>query len=256
MKEQSLSQQVHEVLDKYYFQPGHALWRILELRLLRQVTELYQTDNILDIGSGDGTYAQILFKKPIRVGIDIGDKEIERSRQCGMYHKVIKASASKLPFPDSIFEIVFSNCVFEHIPQQDLSITETVRVLKPGGLFVATVVSELMTPDIQLRKELNVVHTYSPQEWHRRLNKTGLKIEKESYYFSRSADDFYRSSLLKFNRPRHLNLFYLAYFFPTLFRKILVNKYYPRLLELCSQDNREVEKYKGYGYFFVARKVD
>jgi SAM-dependent methyltransferase len=42
-----------------------------------------------------------------------------------------------LPFPDSSFDVVVSNQVFEHIPHPPSVLPEIRRVLKPGGAFLA-----------------------------------------------------------------------------------------------------------------------
>jgi SAM-dependent methyltransferase len=48
-------------------------------------------------------------------------------------HKVEGA----LPFPDSSFDVVVSNQVFEHIPDPPSVLPEIVRVLRPRGIFLA-----------------------------------------------------------------------------------------------------------------------
>ena len=44
-----------------------------------------------------------------------------------------------LPFPDEVFEFVFSQAVLEHLPEPGLAVDDMVRVLKPGGVFYAEV---------------------------------------------------------------------------------------------------------------------
>lgn len=45
------------------------------------------------------------------------------------------ASVLALPFPDGVFDYVFSQAVLEHVTDPQLAVREMVRVLKPGGLF-------------------------------------------------------------------------------------------------------------------------
>jgi polysaccharide pyruvyl transferase WcaK-like protein/SAM-dependent methyltransferase len=47
-------------------------------------------------------------------------------------------SGSQLPFPVDTFDLVTSYSVLEHIPDKDTAIEETLRVLKPGGVFCLT----------------------------------------------------------------------------------------------------------------------
>src|SRR5262245_40540565 len=42
----------------------------------------------------------------------------------------------RIPFPDSYFDIVIANQVFEHIDELDRPLFEIHRVLKPGGVFL------------------------------------------------------------------------------------------------------------------------
>jgi ubiquinone/menaquinone biosynthesis C-methylase UbiE len=46
-----------------------------------------------------------------------------------------------LPFPDQTFDCVICSEVIEHIPREDITLTDMVRVLAPGGVLV------LGTPD-------------------------------------------------------------------------------------------------------------
>ena len=42
-----------------------------------------------------------------------------------------------VPYADNTFDIVFSNCVIEHITDARQFFGEVYRVLKPGGIFLA-----------------------------------------------------------------------------------------------------------------------
>jgi SAM-dependent methyltransferase len=43
-----------------------------------------------------------------------------------------------LTFPDSVFDLVLSNDVFEHVPDLDRSLRECARVLNPQGILIGT----------------------------------------------------------------------------------------------------------------------
>ena len=59
-----------------------------------------------------------------------------------VYRSVMFASATELPFADAAFNTVISNCVIEHIPDNDAVLSEICRVLRPGGVFATTLPSE------------------------------------------------------------------------------------------------------------------
>jgi SAM-dependent methyltransferase len=94
---------------------------------------------ILDVGCGDGIFANILFDEKIETGIDPLVYELERAGQTGMYEEVIEAFGDKIPKDDNQFATVFSNSVLEHIENLDPVLKDIHRVLKPGGYFYATI---------------------------------------------------------------------------------------------------------------------
>ena len=110
-----------------------------------------------------------------------------------------------MPFADSSFDVVFSNCVLEHIEELDAVLFHVRRVLKPGGRFAFTVPSEkfrdvLIIPRVlrrlgfaktasrylhHLDERLEIVRLLSMDEWNRRLAENGLRIRHELPYATR-----------------------------------------------------------------------
>lgn len=85
---------------------------------------------ILDIGCGNGMISQYFLEKNEVTGIDIKDQRREDMRD----FKFIKVDTTQLPCEDSIFDIVISHHVIEHVADQQEHIREIHRVLKPDGL--------------------------------------------------------------------------------------------------------------------------
>ena len=50
----------------------------------------------------------------------------------------ICCSAEEIPFPNNSFDVVFSFCAFEHIPNVEKAISECARVVTPEGLIYIT----------------------------------------------------------------------------------------------------------------------
>lgn len=100
-------------------------------------------DKILDLGCGNGRLYELLKEKSVDYyGIDNSEKLIEIAKIRYPEVKFLVADALNLPFPDSFFDKVFSIAVLHHIPSEELRLKfleEIKRVLKPGGLLVATV---------------------------------------------------------------------------------------------------------------------
>ncbi len=117
-----------------------ALERLQECRILAQ-QPLRQP--ILDLGCGDGIFAQSLFAEPVDLGIDLDPMEIERSRQSGAYKRLEKCPGSAIPMPDKSFPTIISNSVLEHIPDLLPVLREARRLLTDDGFFLLTVPSEM-----------------------------------------------------------------------------------------------------------------
>ena len=66
--------------------------------------------------------------------------EAERGRLPGSSSgQCANGDATRLPFPDGVFDRVIAAEVLEHIPADGAAIAELARVLKPGGTMAVTV---------------------------------------------------------------------------------------------------------------------
>lgn len=185
--------------------PAHrAIVRALEARLYERVT-FHRP--ILDIGCGDGFFAQAALPTPIEVGIDPSPEALAVAERLGIYKTLQQASGAELPFADGTFGTVVSNCVLEHVVEIDRAIDEIGRVLRPGGYFVGTMVTDRLSKNlgmarllrsIGLRKlgdayaawhnRLAVHHNMLPLEgWTEKLNHAGLEVVESRYYLTPSA---------------------------------------------------------------------
>jgi len=185
--------------------PWHrVITRSIEARILHDI-ELPRP--LLDVGCGDGHFASVVFPQGVDVGIDPGIADAREAVERGAYRLVVTASSLAVPFPDRSFASVLSNCVLEHIPDLDKTLSEVARVLRPGGRFVATVIShrfsDLFIPPrawsrVGLSRARNAYvrwfnrkarhfHFDSPETWIARLARAGLTVERWRYYSSPAA---------------------------------------------------------------------
>lgn len=182
-----------------------ALLRAVEARFYPQI-EL--PDPILDVGCGDGNFAQVALPgRRITAGIDPWWRPLNKAVRAGNYELPLQALGDNLPFGDNTFASAFSNSVLEHIPDIQPVLNEISRVLRPGARFLITTPSHLFTEYLggaavfeqlrlgglaeRYRRFFNFIsrhaHTDSPQTWAQRLATAGFSIERWQYYFSRGA---------------------------------------------------------------------
>lgn len=107
--------------------------------------------NILDVGSGDGSFDHLLRQK--KPGLKITSLEyssiaINKGKKLYPKNTFIKGSSNRLPFLKDSFDTVFLIEVVEHLIDTDQTIREIHRVLKPGGHLLVT------TTDFNLLKKV------------------------------------------------------------------------------------------------------
>ena len=182
-----------------------ALLRAVEARFYEQIP---LPEPILDIGCGDGNFAQLALPgRQITAGIDPWWRPLNKAVKAGNYELPIQAMGDNLPFPDNYFASGFSNSVLEHIPDIQPVLNEISRVLQPGAPFLITTPSHYFTEYLvggslfdrlglrgmgnRYREFFNRIsrhaHTDSPEVWASRLAEAGFAIERWQYYFSRDA---------------------------------------------------------------------
>ncbi len=108
-------------------------------------------DRVLDLGCGEGRHviSAYLEQGVDAVGVDLSLADLQTTRarfqefaqsmQAGSSFSLSSANALALPFADNTFDKVICSEVLEHIPDYQSALQEIDRVLKPGGLFCASV---------------------------------------------------------------------------------------------------------------------
>jgi len=112
---------------------------------------LHPGDKVLDLGCGEGRHAIAAWQETSTyvVGIDRSEKDLRVARDKRSSFPggredekrllLCQADALCLPFPDASFHRVICSEVLEHLPDFRSALAEIYRVLKPGGLFCASV---------------------------------------------------------------------------------------------------------------------
>ena len=119
----------------------------------QEVSNLLQLRNrthpvqVLDLGCGNGI-ASYAFTS---LGCEVIAVDPDTSEDVGLMAanrlgenitsgsiKTIQATAESLPFPDNTFDVIYERQALHHFSDLVQGLTECARVLKPGGLFLAT----------------------------------------------------------------------------------------------------------------------
>lgn len=181
-----------------------AFERELECRILSRIP--FERP-ILDIGCGEGLFANMLFAEKITTGIDPNPYELARAQELAAYEELIRCTGAAIPKPDGYYRTIFSNSVLEHIPQLEPVLREAHRLLAPGGRFYLTVPSanfERYTLAYQMLARLGLAtaagrfthffnrfwqhyHCYSPQQWRILVQRAGFEVVESYTYAPKSV---------------------------------------------------------------------
>lgn len=105
----------------------HAFYKVLRGYISKYDEKYFGKEKVkcLEIGSGRGALQDIVEDY---TGVDYA------STVEPYYHKkFVNASATKLPFKDGTFDLIWSYAVLEHIPDLELALEEMLRVVCGGG---------------------------------------------------------------------------------------------------------------------------
>lgn len=198
--------------------------RPLFLSLIRaKEAELYQQylpmkKPVLDVGCGDGFFAKIALSskrvnrrvRPLRysrsdpgqdsgqiaVGLDMPNSRIKEAKKAGVYKRLVTYDGQSFPFKDHSFATVVSNSVLEHVPNLEEVVGEIHRVLKPGGIFLTTVMTDKWEDYLfgakilgnkykhWMREKQVHEHLLSFSQWQRLFERRGFTVEACSGYLS------------------------------------------------------------------------
>ncbi|MET0143248.1 MAG: class I SAM-dependent methyltransferase [Ilumatobacteraceae bacterium] len=151
----------------------------------------------LDAGAGFGRHAFELARRGMRVvALDFAAAEVTATRDtfeamvatgeipAQRFVGVLRGDATALPFAGGSLDVVITSEVLEHVPDDTAALTELVRVLRPGGVFAATVpswlpekVNWMLSDDYHAPAAVGGhVRIYSATELKAKLRAAGLEL--------------------------------------------------------------------------------
>jgi SAM-dependent methyltransferase len=178
------------VAAAYVDSPSHA-----EGRSLGRMLELAPpdpADQVLDIATGAG-HAALAYAPHVAsvVASDITPEMLEQVRRLAGERGLTnvetrgEARAEALPFPDAAFDKVLCRVAAHHFPEVLQFLSESFRVLKPGG---ALVLCDTISPDddpladrwldrMERLRDPSHFRDWSAAEWQRMAVDTGFTVE-------------------------------------------------------------------------------
>jgi SAM-dependent methyltransferase len=128
---------IAEVENRHWWYLG--MRRIAEALIRDQLRRPGQ--RILDCGCGTGGFLRWALDSgsfAAAAGVDIGSAAIEMARARVPEADLRVGPLSDLPFPDGGFDLVVTNDVLQHVPEDEVapSLREIRRVLAPGGTLL------------------------------------------------------------------------------------------------------------------------
>lgn len=133
-------------LETIYFRDEYSE-KAYPQRLCKHIVERYYSKNgnveekkLLDIGSGKGNHLVGFSRCGLKVyGIDKRNECVKILKEVDIRECDIEKD--RFPYEANYFDFVFSKSVLEHVWNADNFLSESLRILKPGGIAV------FMTPD-------------------------------------------------------------------------------------------------------------
>ena len=120
------------------------IWTEALLHNIDNIISLLDEDskaNVLEIGCGDGKFT-VRYKAKIGckkiTGTDGVGGRLDAAKAMGVDKIILFNLEQKWPLRSNTYDVVISNQVIEHILNLDLFISETYRILKPGGYCIVS----------------------------------------------------------------------------------------------------------------------
>lgn len=148
------------------------------------------TDAVLDVATGTG-FTALAFAPHVQsvVGLDVSPGMLEQAQKYAAGRGITNArfeegAAESLPFGDAAFDLVTCRIAPHHFLDVQKFLSETARVLKPGGRFV---LADTTVPDdapdaaqwqnaVEVLRDPSHVRNYTLTAWRQMTEAAGLTV--------------------------------------------------------------------------------
>ena len=140
-----------------------------------------EASSLLDFGCGNGALVQSLLHAGFEAhGCDLSfpsDPSTDALRAGGAL-ALIQTEPYRLPYPDSSFDTVISNQVFEHVLDYAAAVDEIARVLKSGGVALHIFPSRWSI--VEVHSHVPAAGFFRPRWWLSLWAHVGVRMEYQS----------------------------------------------------------------------------
>lgn len=123
-------------LDRTFYHEYQDRWDDIELRQW-VLNRLSPESEVLDIGAGRGHKDEMDLKKRCKFVAGVDPDRAVLSNRFVHEARVQEPPRYEIPYPANRFDLVYCNSVIEHLDEPDRFFSDVLRVLKPGGTFIA-----------------------------------------------------------------------------------------------------------------------
>lgn len=148
--------------DSWFSTPVGLLVKKFETSLLLEMLRPKRGETILDVGCGTGVFTlDVLHYETKIFGVDISTPMLVQAvKKTSIYpFYAIAGDMSALPFPDKLFDKVYSMTALEFVADAAKAVSELDRVTRPGGKVVLTTLNSLSPWAERRRHEGKKGHT-------------------------------------------------------------------------------------------------
>lgn len=137
----------------------------------------------VDLGCGGGYTVKFLAAHYPTVGVDVSHEALQLCRSRGLSRLCqVDMARFSLPFKSDSFDLLLALDVIEHVDDDVHALTECRRILRPGGLLIATVPAFmwLWSP---WDEALGHRRRYTASSLADSIHSAGLSVKKLTYVF-------------------------------------------------------------------------
>lgn len=150
------------------------------------IKELGITGSLLDIGCGTGDWTEFFAKigfdsRGVDIDLSVVKKEFQQDR-------FFRGEMHDLPFKRGVFDVCFSNGVFEHSIAPFVAACEMNRVLKTGGHAILVVPTERNTRLIYMHQHISI---FNEDGYKNLFMKSGFVLVRNEVFWGENKDEHY-----------------------------------------------------------------